>query len=260
MPWQALLLSRFKRGVWTRGCFKNEAHFLVTNPFLISFGWCKAIYCWKCDWHYIYQSLQGLANSSLPWRNSSRNVWEGCSLSHHPCTCGTTGKWGLKGCVTLAWFQDPDPCNICRAGRREPSVLLRAEPRSHSAYPSPQLGVWQQLGSIKAFHPSVRAASSWKKSCLHRSCPNSCLGHREWWKARSSPDVWNGDPWCERRNIHIRRQLILSPLKYQGGSWAAIGRRGCCLLNTHLHTQTHTICTTRTWWALSLPAWTWLKI
>lgn len=240
MPWQTPLLSRFERGVWLRECFKNKAHFLVTNPFLISFEWCKAIYCRKCDWYYIYQSLQGLAHSSLPWRNSSRNVWEGCSLSHHPCTCGTTGKWGLKGCVTLAWFQDPDPRNICRAGRREPSVLLRAEPRAHSAHPNPQPGAWQQPGSLKAFSPARGLRAVEQSPAFASLLPPLMSRAQRMVETQKSPRYlkWGSLVW-KKKHSHLKATGTVTSLM-SGGSWAAISRRGCCLLNTHLHTQTHT--------------------
>lgn len=85
--------------------------------------------------------------------------------------------------------------------------------------PIPTVGGLAAAGLHKGISPIRGGCKQLKKVlCLHRSCPNSCLGHREWRRPRSPPDVRNEDPWCERRNIHIRRQLILSPLEYQGGS------------------------------------------
>lgn len=98
-------------------------YFLVSNPFLISFWWCRAISGQKYGWYCIYWSPQRLAHLSLPWRDSSRNVWEGWSFFHHIRTCGTTGKWGLKGGVTLAQFQDHNVCDICGAGTLSPVLL-----------------------------------------------------------------------------------------------------------------------------------------
>lgn len=214
VPWETLLPTRFESAVWMRGTFKNKVYFLVTNPFLISFQWWRAISGRKCGWYCIYRSLQGLARSSSPWRNSSRNAREGWSLSHHPRMCGTTGKWGLKGCATLAQFQDPNICDIHGAGRLSPALLGFVGGRAPCAVcPSPQSWGFAAAGLLSNVLPSqAPGRKRWAvepQPVLVPCLPPPVLRALRRPRYCSPPNVWNegwGTPMQKKKHSCLKNQ------------------------------------------------------